>query len=85
MNSCTSRPHYHCSFFPPTHLLLGGHLSCDQQPEEALGQWLLTSWSFGQQLLTLWDAVAPETDALCVNGEREREIHIQVILRCTIE
>lgn len=94
MNSCTELPHYsrtaqlslklqHSS---PTHLLLSGHLSCDQQPEEALRQRLLTSWSFGQQLLTLWNAVAPETDALCINGERERErkIHIQIILKYTI-
>lgn len=48
----------------PSHLFLCGDLSCDQQPKEALRQWLLTSWSLGQQLLTLWNAVAPETDSL---------------------
>lgn len=78
MNSCRALPHYNSTAqlslklqrSSPTHLLLSGHLSCDQQPEEALRQRLLTSWSFGQQLLTLWNAVAPETDALCSNGER---------------
>ncbi|TNN57221.1 hypothetical protein EYF80_032555 [Liparis tanakae] len=55
-----------------THLLLRGHLSCDEQPEETFGQRLFTSGSFRQQLLTLWNAVATEADALCINGEREQ-------------
>lgn len=67
-----------------THLLLGGHLSRDQQPEEALGQRLLTSGSCRQQLLTLWNAVAPEADALCINGERRKYI-FKLILKCTIK
>lgn len=56
----------------PTNLLLCGHLSCDQQPEETLRQRLCTSWSFRQQLLALWDAVASETDALFANVKRKK-------------
>lgn len=56
-----------------THLLLGGHLSCDQQPEEALRQRLRPAGSFRQQLLTLWYAVAPEADALWIEREREKK------------
>lgn len=58
-------------FSPPsshTYLLLSGDLSCDQKPEEALRQRLVTSWSFRQQLLTLWNAVTPETDSLSKGG-----------------
>lgn len=54
----------------PTHLLLSGHLSRDQQPEEAFRERLLTSWSFRQQLLTLRNAVTPETDALRIKEQR---------------
>lgn len=49
---------------PACYLLLGGHLSGNQQPEEPLGQRLLSPCSFGQQLLALRDAVAAEADAL---------------------
>lgn len=49
---------------PAHYLLLGGHLSRHQQPEEPLGQRLLTPCCFGQQLLALGDAVPAEADAL---------------------
>ena len=42
------------------HLLLGGHLASEQQPEETLGKWLLAAGGLRKQLLALWDCVAAE-------------------------
>lgn len=64
------------------HLLFSGHLSSDQQPEKALRQRLLASWSFGQQLLTLRNAVTPETDSLWIKdkGFKSKYTYIKVTL-----
>lgn len=67
MNSCHSHINMAALWKHHTHLLLIGHLPCDQQPEQTLRQRLLTSRCFWQQLLTFWDAVAPETDTLSRN------------------
>ena len=45
-------------------LLLGGDVAGDQEPEQTLGQRLLTAGRLGQQLLALGDGVAAEPDAL---------------------
>ena len=47
-----------------SHLVLSGNISSQQQPEQTLGQRLLTSGSLGEQLLALGDGVATEPDAL---------------------
>jgi len=50
------------------HLVLCGQLSSDEQPEETLRQRLLATRRLRQQLLTLRDAVATETNALVKRG-----------------
>lgn len=59
---------------PTAHLFFGGHLSCDQEPEEALWERLLAPGGLGQQLLTLWDAVTPETDPLHADLEKKNNL-----------
>lgn len=66
-----------------THLFLSGHLASDQQPEETLGQRLLTPWSFRQQLLALWDTVTPETDSLWIHTQgREAQMNTDLFKTC---
>lgn len=66
-----------------THLFLSGHLASDQQPEETLGQRLITPWSFGQQLLALGNTVTPETDSLCIHTQgREAQMNTDLFKTC---
>jgi hypothetical protein len=45
-------------------LLLTWDLASQEQPEEAFWEWLLTTRSFGKQLLTFWNCLAAESNAL---------------------
>lgn len=76
---------FHLVASPRSYLLLTGDLSCDQKPKEALRQRLLASWGFRQQLLALWNAVAPETDSLGSKGQREGEHKHTINGTCSTE